>query len=132
MVLGRDVALCWNRSPLDDVRVRRAFALGTDREQLANEMADFDLLSYTGGLVPPGVPGHSPGIALPYDPSQARHLLAMRWVMRHWHNKPYESLVERARRGAMQAERMNLYGQADRMLVEEAIVVPWPSAANIC
>ncbi|NIV34573.1 MAG: hypothetical protein GWN58_35465 [Anaerolineae bacterium] len=33
-------------------------------------------------------------------------------------------LEDRAGRGAEQAERMRLYGQADRMLVEEAIVVP--------
>ena len=32
--------------------------------------------------------------------------------------------MERAGRGADQAERMRLYGQADRMLMEEAIVLP--------
>jgi ABC-type transport system substrate-binding protein len=30
----------------------------------------------TGGLVPPGMPGHTPGLALPFDPGQARRLLA--------------------------------------------------------
>ena len=30
----------------------------------------------TGGFVPLGMPGHSPGIALPYDPELARQLLA--------------------------------------------------------
>jgi ABC-type transport system substrate-binding protein len=30
----------------------------------------------TGGLVPPGMPGHTPVLALPYDPVQARRLLA--------------------------------------------------------
>jgi ABC-type transport system substrate-binding protein len=29
----------------------------------------------TGGLIPTITPGHSPGIGLPYDPDQARHLL---------------------------------------------------------
>ena len=29
----------------------------------------------TGGFVPPGLPGHSPGIGLPYDPERARQLL---------------------------------------------------------
>jgi ABC-type transport system substrate-binding protein len=32
--------------------------------------------SATGGFIPPGMPGHSPGIGLPYDPEVARHLLA--------------------------------------------------------
>jgi len=30
----------------------------------------------TGGYVPPGMPGHSAGIGLPYDPEAARQLLA--------------------------------------------------------
>jgi oligopeptide transport system substrate-binding protein len=30
----------------------------------------------TGGFVPPGMPGHSPGIGLPYDPELARQLLS--------------------------------------------------------
>ena len=29
-----------------------------------------------GGVVPPGIPGHLPDIALPYDPERARQLLA--------------------------------------------------------
>jgi oligopeptide transport system substrate-binding protein len=192
--------------PFDDLRVRRAFALGTDREQLAKILAGSDLFFHTGGLVPPGVPGHSPGIALPYDPGQARCLLAeagypggagfppvvalilhtsgalaltealaglwhdtlgihvdweivdtasfvermkrelpqmyaagwvpdypdpdtylrvaLSWLTSRWHDERYEKLVDRARQGADQAERMRLYGQIDRMLIEEAIVLP--------
>jgi oligopeptide transport system substrate-binding protein len=34
------------------------------------------LLPPTGGFVPPGMPGHVPGLALPYDPDHARELLA--------------------------------------------------------
>ncbi len=49
--------------PLDDVRVRRAIALALDRQGLAaNERLA------TGGIVPPGIPGHSPGLALPPRP----------------------------------------------------------------
>ncbi len=69
--LGFDVS----RPPFNDRRVRRAFALATDRDTLA----DIALRSYafpaTGGFVPPGMPGHSPGIGLPYDPEAARCLL---------------------------------------------------------
>ena len=64
------------RPPFDDPRVHRAFVLGTDREALADAWpAGF--LPATGGLTPPGMPGHCAGIALPYDPAGARQLLAV-------------------------------------------------------
>jgi ABC-type oligopeptide transport system substrate-binding subunit len=62
--------------PFDDVRVRRAFALATDRESLAHDVLKGHDVPALGGLVPPGMPGHSPGIGLPYDPDRARRLLA--------------------------------------------------------
>jgi oligopeptide transport system substrate-binding protein len=62
--------------PFDDPRVRRAFVMAVDREKLADEVLKGVLYPASGGLVPPGMPGHSPGIALPYDPEQARQLLA--------------------------------------------------------
>jgi oligopeptide transport system substrate-binding protein len=190
--------------PFDDRRVRRALALGTNREQLVRRSADIDLVFYDGGVVPPGMPGHSPGIALPYDPEQARCLLSeagyrhgagfpatsvlsLSWavplldalaglwreelgipvepevtdvasfaerterelapmfvtgwmphypdpntylrggvqrITRLWRNERYEALVDQAGRCADQAQRMALCGQADRMLIEEAVVVP--------
>jgi ABC-type oligopeptide transport system substrate-binding subunit/DNA-binding SARP family transcriptional activator len=70
--LGFDVS----RPPFDDPRVRRAFALATDREQLASVALRGLFPPATGGLVPPGMPGHSPGIGLPYRPDEARWLLA--------------------------------------------------------
>ncbi|MGD9405253.1 MAG: ABC transporter substrate-binding protein [Anaerolineae bacterium] len=65
-----------SRAPFDDPRVRRAFAQAVDREAMEDVPgAGFDAPA-TGGFVPPGMPGHSPGIALPYNPELARQLLA--------------------------------------------------------
>jgi ABC-type oligopeptide transport system substrate-binding subunit len=65
-----------NRTPFDDRRVRRAFTLATNREALADVILRGYWFPAKGGLVPPGMPGHSPRIGLPYDPEQACHLLA--------------------------------------------------------
>jgi ABC-type oligopeptide transport system substrate-binding subunit/class 3 adenylate cyclase/ribosomal protein L40E/tetratricopeptide (TPR) repeat protein len=63
------------RPPFDDPRVRLAFSLATDRDKLANVTLKGEFSPATGGFVPPGMPGHSSGIALPYDPEAARDLL---------------------------------------------------------
>jgi len=195
-----------NRPPFDDRRVRRAFTLATDRETLADVTLRGYWFPAKGGLVPPGMPGHSPGIGLPYDPERARHLLAeagypggrgfpaldalahhgptavaiieylqaqwlenlgveitwkqmawgrlldrvdrktphvwfrmgwgadypdpdsflrvgLLWERTGWRNEAYDRLVESARRVMDQGERMRMYQQADRILVEEAPVL---------
>jgi ABC-type oligopeptide transport system substrate-binding subunit len=61
--------------------------------------------------------GHYP------DPNTFLRVALFRLTSR-WRNETYEDLVERAGRGSDQAERMELYGQADRMLIEEAIALP--------
>ncbi|MGB3904648.1 MAG: ABC transporter substrate-binding protein [Anaerolineae bacterium] len=196
--VGFDVS----RPPFDDPRVRQAFTLATDREALAHVTLRGYVFPATGGFVPPGIPGHSPGIGLPYDPEAARQLLAeagypgghgfptveplapdwylarpalehleaqwqenlgvrvawktmewdpylsrlarraphlwlLRWLADYpdpdsflraswwrvsttWQNETYERLVEGARRLEDQEERMKMYQQADRTLVEEA------------
>jgi ABC-type oligopeptide transport system substrate-binding subunit/serine/threonine protein kinase len=64
------------RPPFDDVKVRQALVLAMDREALANQVAMGTTFPATGGMTPPGVVGHAPGIALPHDPDLARMRLA--------------------------------------------------------
>ncbi len=75
------LAVCYlvfdvRRAPFDDVRVRQAFALATDREALADDVLQGCVVPATGGFTPQGVPGHVPGVAQPYAPERARQLLA--------------------------------------------------------
>jgi oligopeptide transport system substrate-binding protein len=201
-----------DRPPFDDMRVRKAFIHAVDRKALAREACQGQYLPATGGFVPPGMPGHSTGIGLAYDPERARGLLAraghpggrgfpqvtwvyssgspaeppavpflrrawrinlglnleaqsLEWgvflerrdrdpahltvsgwladypdpdallrVLFHsteginpprWHSARFDALVEEAARVADQARRMELYQEADRILVaEEAVIMP--------
>ena len=63
-----------DRPPFDDARVRQAFAHAINRNELSVIQAGLHQPG-TGGFVPPGIPGHSPGIELAYDPGLARQLL---------------------------------------------------------
>jgi oligopeptide transport system substrate-binding protein len=195
-----------SRPPFDDLRLRRALVLATDRETLAHVVLKGHQFAATGGLVPPGMPGHSRGIALPFDPQKAQQLLAqagypgghgfpevesvsppaavshevnqylqaqwrenlgitittevverlrnyyerldersphmigsgwqadyldpdsflrvgLRYCTR-WRSDGYDKLVEEAGRVTDQGERMRLYGEADRVLIEEAAIMP--------
>ncbi len=200
------VGFAADRPPFDDRRVRRAFTLATDRETLADVAGRGYRFPATGGFVPLGMPGHSPGIGLPYDPEAGRRLLAkagypggrgfptidalaphrpialplvaylkaqwlenlgievawkhMEWgrfldrlsretphiwllgwradypdpdsflrcstwrVYTNWQDEAFDALVEGARRITNQEERMRMYRQADRILVEEAPALP--------
>lgn len=57
------------------------------------------------------------------DPDNFLRVGLRRTVVK-WQNKAYDRLVEEARVVTDQGERMKLYGQADRILVEEAAIIP--------
>jgi oligopeptide transport system substrate-binding protein len=63
------------RKPFEDGRVRRAFALATDRERITRKLT-------LGGerpalhMVPDGTANYKPPEGLPFDPNEARRLLA--------------------------------------------------------
>lgn len=192
--------------PFDNPELRRAFAMATDREKLAREIES--KLPATGGYIPPSLPGHSPQIGIPYDPDEARRILAaagysqkrgfptvrllieivglekgdnlvfallqkmwkenlgitiqkcrqdpaarqfevsqefhfffLGWFadypdpasflqtnylidQSHWQNPKFERLIEEGRRTLDQGQRVNLYRQADQILMKEAVVLP--------
>jgi oligopeptide transport system substrate-binding protein len=192
------------RPPFDDPRVRRAFAMATDKGTLADVVYDGYPRPATGGFIPAGMPGHSPGIGLPYDPNLAQqllaragypgghglpavdalgyhvfeaagefletrwaedlgvaitweiagwgssldrlknaspHVFALGWYPDHpdpdnfmrssdirrltgWRDEAYDRLVEQAHRLTDQEERMKLYREADRILMQSAAIVP--------
>jgi len=64
-----------NHSPFVDQRVRQSFVMAIDRERYADEFLRGFAFPATGGFVPPGMPGHSPGIGLKFLPQRARQLL---------------------------------------------------------
>jgi oligopeptide transport system substrate-binding protein len=119
-------ALDPSRPPFDDSRVRRAFAHALDKGKMAEEIPQAYIYPANGGFIPPGIPGHSPGIAIPFDPTRARQLLAdagypggqgfpalqMVWVAE---NKKIESLLAQWR------ENLNVDVSLEVMQYEEAI-----------
>jgi ABC-type transport system substrate-binding protein/class 3 adenylate cyclase len=59
---------------LGDTRVRKALAHAIDRAAVGSALPA-NLLLATGGIVPPALQGHTPDIALRFDPDAARSLL---------------------------------------------------------
>ena len=68
--------------PFQDERVRLAFALAIDKEMLSGVVQRGSVFPATGGLIPPGLPGHSPEIGLQYDPARAQELLSQAGYLR--------------------------------------------------
>ena len=54
-------------------RLRKALAHAVDRRRLEPHLLVNQMIA-SGGLVPPGLPGHTPDTALPFDPELAREL----------------------------------------------------------
>ncbi|NJN15715.1 MAG: AAA family ATPase [Oscillochloris sp.] len=63
-------------APFAERGLRRAFALAIDTEQLVQDVWQGVQLAARGGVVPPGMPGHSPEIGLRFDPAAAREAFA--------------------------------------------------------
>ncbi|HUM71267.1 MAG TPA: ABC transporter substrate-binding protein, partial [Chloroflexota bacterium] len=61
--------------PFDNKLVRQAFTCAIDRQTLVQTVWSGVQKPASGGFVPPGMPGHSPEIGLPFAPEQARFLL---------------------------------------------------------
>ncbi|MFY8215459.1 MAG: peptide ABC transporter substrate-binding protein, partial [Chthoniobacterales bacterium] len=63
------------QGPFADVRVRKAFAMTVDKQKIVERITRAGE-SAAQGFVPPGLDGHIAPEGLPYDPDQARALLA--------------------------------------------------------
>lgn len=63
------------RKPLDDVRVRRALAMATDRDAIVNNVMRRGERA-AGWLTPPDTNGYTSRSSVAYDPEAARRLLA--------------------------------------------------------
>jgi oligopeptide transport system substrate-binding protein len=63
------------RPPFDLLALRRIFGMCIDRVGLVAQVWGGVQQAATGGLVPPGILGHSPDLGLPYDPQAARQAL---------------------------------------------------------
>jgi peptide/nickel transport system substrate-binding protein/oligopeptide transport system substrate-binding protein len=69
------IGLNEKRPPFDDLRVRQAFALAIDRDEILHPNAGERIAP--DGILPPGLPGYTPEPKLfPHDPERARALLA--------------------------------------------------------
>ncbi|MEW6681529.1 MAG: peptide ABC transporter substrate-binding protein [Nitrospirota bacterium] len=62
------------KPPFTDPRVRQAFALAIDRDELPKILRGGERAA--NSWVPPGMPGYEPDVGLRYDPQRARRLLA--------------------------------------------------------
>ena len=72
----RQLVFNFRNPELRDIRVRRAMQLAIDVPRLARETGNADVVP-AAGVIPPGYPGFDSTLTpWPYDPSEARRLLA--------------------------------------------------------
>ena len=70
------LAMNVERKPFDDLRVRQAVSLAIDRQKIVHRILH-DSVTPALGAIPPGLSGYdSSRTPIPYDPQQARQLLA--------------------------------------------------------
>ncbi len=69
------LTFCVEKPPFEDVLVRRAFAHAINREALVAETSQGLYLPGTCGFIPPGFPGNSPLMGIPFDSEKAIELL---------------------------------------------------------
>ncbi|MCH7663038.1 MAG: peptide ABC transporter substrate-binding protein [Chloroflexi bacterium] len=210
------VAFKVGQFPFDDLRVRQAFAHAVDKTKLTNIVLDGLDSAANGGLVPPGIPGHSAGIGLGYDPDRARELFAQAgykhgsgfptlelftyvsgdsistvgvkflqeewkavlgvnthvstfpvremqsrwragqaeiivagwvfdypdpqnvhsierlesWGLSDWHNENYRNLINKAEQSQVPAERIQIYQQAEKILINQVPIMPLVYSTN--
>lgn len=63
-----------NKAPFDDVRIRRAFSMAIDREEIPKILKGGEIPA--SSWIPAGMFAHNGKIGLPFDPEKARGLLA--------------------------------------------------------
>lgn len=65
-----------NIKPFDDIRIRKAFQMSIDKQQLLNTLFD-GRGTVQSGIMPPGLIGHNPDLPeIKYDPDKAKALMA--------------------------------------------------------
>jgi len=70
------VAFNADQAPFNDPKVRLAFIMAVDRQKIIDVVV-MGAVDYAKGILPPDMPGYNPGVqGIPYDPEQARKLLA--------------------------------------------------------
>ena len=114
------------KGPFADPRVRRAMALATDRERLTAIFLQGLSFPASGGFIPPGMPGHVAGIALPYNPERARRLLAEAGYGEQGAILPVEFLMGENYANFKINEYLSRQWQETLGLEIKLVQLPWP------